>query len=50
MMPVSATSQPLPDAFSKLVVPAKTFLMNPADVDKNRKAWIDEWLAATSGN
>ncbi len=50
MMPVSATSTPLPDAFGKLVVPSKTFLMSPADVDKNRKAWIDEWLTATSGN
>jgi len=50
MMPVSATSQPLPDAFNKLVVPAKTFLMSPAEVDRNRKAWIDEWLTATSAN
>ena len=50
MMPVSATSEPLPDAFSKLVVPAKTFLMSPDEVEKNRKAWIDEWLAATSTN
>ena len=50
MMPVSATSEPLPDAFGKLVVPAKTFLMSPAEVDKNRKAWIDEWLTATSCN
>jgi thiamine transport system substrate-binding protein len=50
MMPVSATSEPLPDAFSKLVVPAKTFLMSPADVEKNRKAWIDEWLKATGTN
>ncbi|WP_246755387.1 MULTISPECIES: thiamine ABC transporter substrate binding subunit [Rhizobium] len=50
MMPVSATSTPLPDAFGKLVVPTKTFLMSPDVVEKNRKAWIDEWLAATSGN
>ncbi len=50
MMPVAATSEPLPDAFGKLVVPTKTFLMSPAEVDKNRKAWIYEWLAATSGN
>ncbi|MDL2404285.1 thiamine ABC transporter substrate binding subunit [Rhizobium calliandrae] len=50
MMPVSATSEPLPDAFSKLVVPSKTFLMAPDVVEKNRKAWIDEWLAATSTN
>jgi thiamine transport system substrate-binding protein len=50
MMPVSATSEPMPDAFSKLVVPAKTFLMSPAEVEKNRKAWIDEWLKATGTN
>lgn len=50
MMPVAATSEPLPDAFFKLVTPEKTFLMSPEDVAKNRKAWIDEWLAATSSN
>lgn len=50
MMPVATTSAPLPDAFNKLVVPTKTFLMSSADVDKNRKAWIDEWLTATSTN
>jgi thiamine transport system substrate-binding protein len=50
MMPVSATSQPLPEAFGKLVTPTKTFLMSPDEVAKNRKAWIDEWLAAMSVN
>ncbi|MEH3127057.1 thiamine ABC transporter substrate binding subunit [Agrobacterium cavarae] len=48
MMPVTATSQPLPDAFNKLVHPTKTFLMSPEEVAKNRKAWIDEWLTAMS--
>ncbi|WHA41408.1 thiamine ABC transporter substrate binding subunit [Agrobacterium larrymoorei] len=48
MMPVTATSQPLPDAFSKLVQPTKTFLMSAEEVAKNRKAWIDEWLTAMS--
>ncbi|MES5100543.1 thiamine ABC transporter substrate binding subunit [Agrobacterium sp. BA1120] len=48
MMPVAATSAPLPDAFSKLVQPTKTYLMSPEEVAKNRKAWIDEWLAAMS--
>ncbi len=38
--------QPLPDAFNKLVQPAKTFLMSPEEVQKNRKAWVDEWVAA----
>ncbi|TCU36119.1 thiamine ABC transporter substrate binding subunit [Rhizobium azibense] len=50
MMPVSATSTPLPDAFSTLVNPAKTFLMSPDEVARNRRAWIDEWLAAMSMN
>lgn len=50
MMPVSTTSEPLPDAFGKLVNPSKTFLMSPDEVAKNRKAWIDEWLAAMSMN
>jgi thiamine transport system substrate-binding protein len=31
-------------------VPTRTFLMNPQEVDRNRKAWIDEWLTATSTN
>jgi thiamine transport system substrate-binding protein len=50
MMPVAATSEPLPDAFGKLVNPSKTFLMSPDEVAQNRKAWIDEWLAAMSIN
>jgi thiamine transport system substrate-binding protein len=50
MMPVSATSAPLPDAFGKLIDPSKTFLMNSDEVARNRKAWIDEWLAAMSMN
>lgn len=50
MMPAAATSEPLPDAFGKLVSPEKTFLMSPDEVAKNRKAWIDEWLAAMTLN
>lgn len=46
MMPVAATSEPLPEAFGKLVQPKTTFLMNPAEVAANRQAWIDEWLKA----
>ena len=46
MFPAAATSAPLPDAFGALVKPSKTFLYTPEEVAKNRKAWIDEWLAA----
>ncbi len=50
MMPVAATSEPLPAAFGKLVSPEKTFLMTPDEVARNRKAWIDEWVAAMALN
>ena len=46
MMPAGATRDPLPEAFDRLVKPEKTFLMSPEEVEANRKAWIDEWLAA----
>ncbi len=49
MMPAAQTSEPLPEAFDRLVQPEKTFLMDSADVARNRQAWIDEWLAAMSG-
>ena len=48
MFPVGDTSTPLPDAFGKLVKPAKTFLYSPEEVAANRRAWIDEWLNAVS--
>ncbi|MBP2562693.1 thiamine transport system substrate-binding protein [Neorhizobium galegae] len=50
MMPAAKTSEPLPDAFGKLVQPAETFLMGSDEVAKNRQAWIDEWLTAMSMN
>jgi thiamine transport system substrate-binding protein len=49
MMPAAQTSEPLPEAFDRLVQPEKTFLMDSADVARNRQAWINEWLAAMSG-
>lgn len=48
MMPAAATSTPLPASFSKLVVPGKTLLFSPEDVNKNRQAWIDEWLSVVN--
>lgn len=50
MMPAAKTSEPLPDAFGRLVQPAKTFLMGSDEVARNRQAWIDEWLTAMSMN
>ncbi len=47
MLPAGITDVHLPDSFSKIVKPAKTLLFTPAEVNANRRAWIDEWLAAT---
>ncbi|MBU1316081.1 MAG: thiamine ABC transporter substrate binding subunit [Alphaproteobacteria bacterium] len=48
MMPAAPTSEPLPDAFSRLVKPQNTLLMDPEEVAVHRRAWIDEWLTAMS--
>ena len=48
MMPAGEISVPLPAAFNDLVKPAKTLLYTPADVNTNRRAWIDEWQKAVS--
>ena len=49
MMPVAKTSTPLNPVFDKLVHPKITLSMTPDESAKVRKAYIDEWLAATSG-
>lgn len=48
MFPAGPTSQPLPDAFDRLVTPGETLMLPPEEVAENRRAWIDEWLAAMS--
>ena len=45
MYPAGAISAPLPDAFKNLVQPAKPIMFSPGEVAKNRRSWIDEWLA-----
>lgn len=48
MFPAGKTEKPLNPAFEKLVQPARTLLFSPEEVAANRKAWVDEWLAAMS--
>ncbi len=48
MMPAGETSVALPAAFNDLVKPAKTLLYSPAEVTKNRRAWIEEWQKAVN--
>ncbi len=44
--PVVKTAKGLPKAFNTLYVPKKMLLMSGKDVEKNRKAYISEWLKA----
>ncbi|OQP87035.1 thiamine ABC transporter substrate binding subunit [Rhizobium rhizosphaerae] len=48
MMPVAKPAEPLPAAFDRLVKPSKTLLIPSDEVAANRRAWIEEWLAAMS--
>ncbi|WP_315924550.1 thiamine ABC transporter substrate binding subunit [Mesorhizobium sp. SP-1A] len=48
MFPAGKTDKPLNPAFDKLVKPAKTLIFSPEEVEKNRKAWVDEWLSVMS--
>lgn len=48
MFPAGKTDKPLDPAFGRLVQPATTLLIPSGEVARNRKAWIDEWLAAMS--
>lgn len=45
-LPVTAPATPLPDAFARLVQPAKPLAIPAEEVAKNRKAWTAEWQAA----
>ena len=48
MLPAGEIKDALPDAFGKVVKPAKTLLFAPNEVFKNRRAWMDEWLNTLS--
>ena len=48
MFPAGKTDKPLNPAFGKLVEPEKTLIFTADEVAANRKAWVDEWLAAMS--
>lgn len=48
MFPAGKMDKPLDSAFDRLVKPAKTLVFSPEEVEQNRKAWVDEWLAVMS--
>lgn len=48
MYPAADIGDALPPEFDQLVVPDETHLFSPEVVRDNRKAWVDEWLEATT--
>lgn len=46
MFPAGKTEAPLNPVFDQMVKPSKTLLFSADEVAANRKAWVDEWLAA----
>lgn len=48
MLPVVKLDEKLPAAFDSALKPAKNLVLPAKDVAQHRKAWIDEWLNATT--
>jgi thiamine transport system substrate-binding protein len=48
MYPAVTPEVGLPESFATLEKPEKSHYADPAEVDANRRAWVDEWLAAMS--
>ena len=46
MYPARLPEGGLPASFQTLGKPEKSFYADPEDVEKNRRAWVDEWLGA----
>lgn len=42
--PATTTKQGVPDGFKSLHTPEKTLLIDGVEVEKNRSAWIDQWV------
>ena len=48
MFPAKTPASGLPASFGDLIHPAKALLFTPDEVQRNRRAFIDEWLNATA--
>jgi len=48
MYPVIDLGDELPEEFNKLITPSEILTFTPGEVRDNRKAWIDEWLDAST--
>ncbi|MCB5161936.1 thiamine ABC transporter substrate binding subunit [Marinomonas algarum] len=48
MLPVMDLDTPLPAAFDRALEPTQNLVLPASEVTQNRKAWINEWLEATT--
>lgn len=48
MLPVVKTTEPLPAAFDSALQPVTNLVLPAENVARNRKAWVNEWLEATT--
>ena len=48
MLPVVKLKETLPEAFDSALVPTNNLVLPAQEVAKNRKAWVNEWLNATT--
>lgn len=48
MYPVVDQAQPLPAAFAELAKPTRVLMLPEQQVQANRRAWVAEWLEATT--
>lgn len=48
MLPVVALDEALPAAFDSALQPSKNLVLPAEEVADNRRAWVDEWLNATT--
>jgi thiamine transport system substrate-binding protein len=48
MYPAKIPLSGLPASFQALPKPEKSLFTAPEEVAENRRAWVDEWLAAMS--
>ena len=48
MFPAKIPAAGLPASFADLIKPSKSLIVPPEDVQKKRRAFIDEWLNATA--
>jgi len=48
MYPVTDIGEAMPPEFKQLITPEKVLTLDSNSIKENRRAWVDEWLEATT--